>query len=393
MSGALPEQAGPAGGQVFAATPLSLPGWLEFNRRKWGATPHRELLTTEGKPLPAVEAVFYTNKRGKLVMPRLSPYLPVEFRPTATDALPRLGRQWLSVGGLLAERWRKLGLAGTISLHPGIVDVRPFQWRGLRASVRYTFQLPFPFDLMAADKDVRRRSKNAQDAGFTCALSTDMTQAISCLVETESRQEFDCRLTVDDLRLALDLLGSDHFRTYVCYGPRMRPVSTLIVVHCPGCWAVGLVAGTARDSLSSGATQLMYRFALYDLQAAGAIGFDFAGANLPLISAFKLQWGGRLVPIYGVEQYGLRSTARFAFEWYKAARLRRTEPLIRVACTASYAPERQYILEVLLREFLGLDYRVETEDRTDWRLSLDEQPGGGSIHIPDVLFRLPAGSG
>jgi hypothetical protein len=322
MSGAFPAQAGAARGPAFAATPLSLPGWLEFNRRKWGITPHQEVLTTEGKPLPAVEAVFYTNKRGNLVMPRLNPYLPAEFRPTATDALRRLYRQWQSLGGLLAERWRKLGLAGTISLHPGIVDVRPFQWRGLRAGVRYTFQIPFPFDLMAADKDVRRRAKNAEDTGFTCALTTDMTQAIACLAETESRQEFDYRLTVDDLRLALDLLGNDHFRTYVCYGPQMQPVSTLIIVHCPGCWAVGLAAGTVRDSLSSGATQLMYRFALHDLQDAGAAGFDFAGANLPLISAFKLQWGGRLVPIYSVEQYGLRSTARFMFEWYKAARNR-----------------------------------------------------------------------
>jgi hypothetical protein len=45
---------------------------------------------------------------------------------------------------------------------------------------------------------------------------------------------------------------------------------------------------------------------------------------------------------------------------------------------------------VLLREFLGLDYRVEAEERQDWRLSLDERPGVGAIHVPDVLFRVPA---
>lgn len=64
--------------------------------------------------------------------------------------------------------------------------------------------------------------------------------------------------------------------------------------------------------------------------------------------------------------------------------------MIRIACAATYAPERKYILEVMLRDFLGLDYRVQVEDRPDWRLCLDENPGGGAICIPDVMFRFPA---
>lgn len=64
--------------------------------------------------------------------------------------------------------------------------------------------------------------------------------------------------------------------------------------------------------------------------------------------------------------------------------------MIRIACAATYAPERKYILDVMLRDFLGLDYRVEVEDRPDWRLSLDEVADGSSISIPDALFRIPA---
>ena len=63
--------------------------------------------------------------------------------------------------------------------------------------------------------------------------------------------------------------------------------------------------------------------------------------------------------------------------------------MIRIACAATYAPERKYILEVMLRDFLGLDYRVQVEDRPDWRLCLDENPGAGAIYVPDVLFRVP----
>lgn len=64
--------------------------------------------------------------------------------------------------------------------------------------------------------------------------------------------------------------------------------------------------------------------------------------------------------------------------------------MIRIACAATYAPERKYILEVMLRDFLGLDYRVQVEDRPDWRLCLDEDPGGSAVLIPDALFRVSA---
>lgn len=64
--------------------------------------------------------------------------------------------------------------------------------------------------------------------------------------------------------------------------------------------------------------------------------------------------------------------------------------MIRVSCTASFSAERKYILEVMLREFLGLDYRVEASDSPDWRLCLDESADAGAIYIPDVFFRIPA---
>lgn len=322
MSDAAVEQVPAVQAPVFAASSLSQPGWIEFNRRKWGVTPHHEVLRADNKVLPSVEVVFYTNKRGKLVMPRLNPYLPIEFKPTATDTLHRLYRQWLITGEMLAKRWREIGVSGTIALHPGITDVRPFQWVGLRTGIHYTFQIPFPFDIVTADKDVGRRARNAESAGYTCGITSNLAQVIGCISETESRQEFGYRLTVEDLQLGLDLLGSDNFRIYMCYGPQMQPVSTLVVVHHPGCWSIGLAQGIVRDALSSGATQLMYRFALHDLEQAGALGYDFAGANLPQVSAFKLQWGGRLLPLYNVEQYGLRSTARYLFEWYKTVKSR-----------------------------------------------------------------------
>jgi hypothetical protein len=47
--------------------------------------------------------------------------------------------------------------------------------------------------------------------------------------------------------------------------------------------------------------------------------------------------------------------------------------------------ERRYILDVVLSEWLGLDWRLEAADREEVRIELDGEPGG--VTLPDVLLR------
>ncbi len=47
--------------------------------------------------------------------------------------------------------------------------------------------------------------------------------------------------------------------------------------------------------------------------------------------------------------------------------------------------ERRYILDVVLSEWLGLDWRLEAADREDVRIELDGEAGG--VTLPDVLLR------
>ena len=51
------------------------------------------------------------------------------------------------------------------------------------------------------------------------------------------------------------------------------------------------------------------------------------------------------------------------------------------------APERDYILSVVLGEFLGLDWQRVPSDRPDTRISL--QGHSGEIRLPDILFQTP----
>jgi len=60
-----------------------------------------------------------------------------------------------------------------------------------------------------------------------------------------------------------------------------------------------------------------------------------------------------------------------------------------VEAPAGYEPERRYILDVVLRERLGLAWRLERRDGSDVRIRLDGEADGRRVVMPDVLFATP----
>ncbi|MDQ4024039.1 MAG: MarR family transcriptional regulator, partial [Actinomycetota bacterium] len=57
--------------------------------------------------------------------------------------------------------------------------------------------------------------------------------------------------------------------------------------------------------------------------------------------------------------------------------------VVKAPCTRR--EERRYILDLVLSEWLGLDWRLEAADREDVRIELDGEAGG--VTLPDVLLR------
>ncbi len=53
-------------------------------------------------------------------------------------------------------------------------------------------------------------------------------------------------------------------------------------------------------------------------------------------------------------------------------------------------PERRYILDVVLADWLGLGWRLDVQERRDVRIALDGDDDGRCITLPDVLFATPA---
>jgi len=242
-------------GQANVGSVLALEGWLKFNEYKWGVTPLKLRLTENGKEsLPAIEAVLYLDKKGRIVQPPLNPYLPVIFYPTPTDKKPRLYRQWLNLSKLLADEFIWRGVRSAIAFPPEVIDIRQWQWHGFLGEVRYTFYLDLPLNLDMVDSSVRTKLNKAKKMGFTCDLANkdEFPEVITCLKETEERQKFSYRLTAQDLEIALNLLGEDVFRVYICRNNSGEIVSTNIVITIPGLRAFDWVAGTKKQFLDSG---------------------------------------------------------------------------------------------------------------------------------------------
>lgn len=300
-------------------SPLFLPGWLEFNRARW----HSELLTIDlgACPFPHLKATLFQNEHRKIWRPPLVPYLSVGFLPSPAHNSYRLTHQWLELGTDLATAFLQAGVSGELYLPPAITDVRPWNWAGFQTRVKYTFFIDFPYTLEGADHNVRAKIRRASDGGYRCVRVHDMQAVHACISQTAVVQDFFFDLTREDLELAARLLGADHLRTYVCYAPNGEPASTRVVLSSPGSRALVWLAGT-NGHLQSGATELLVKFMIDDLQQEGAGGLDFVGANLRGVADAKCKWGGTLVPFYTV---AIPTMKEFATMWYGRWRSRHSQ--------------------------------------------------------------------
>ena len=297
--------------------PLALEGWQQFNCEKWGLHPASLRVSTNGSNLPAVEVKCFLNEKGHLFTPPLTPYVPVFFYPTPTKSSHRIERQWLEVSELLVQRMLRFGLSNYLLLPPRISDVRAWQWGGYRVRVRYTFFLDLPYDNRDLDQTIRNRYRRASKEGYTCSRTDKMADVLHCLEGTAERQGLECRLSKRDLELARNLLGSESFRTYVCYSLDGTPVSTQVALFNAGSYALDWLAGTVSTHLNRGVVQLLTKYMLDDLQAVGATGIDLVGANIPGVSIAKANWGARLIPFYRIESQGLKQVVSALREWWR----------------------------------------------------------------------------
>lgn len=295
--------------------PLHLPGFVEFNCRKWGLKAHAFDYRGSSGALPRLWGTYYLDSRGRVTVPPLCAYLPVAFEPTPTEQRHRLYRQWLAVASEMSAEMKRRGVAGLVALPPEVTDARPWAWQGFRTLVAYTLFVPFPWSVEEASHSVRKQVAKATREGFVSERSADVRALVASLRGTEERQGISYRMSESDLNMALSLLGPDHLRIYLCRSPSGEVASGRAILHVPGSRAVDWLAGTVPSYLASGATQHLVAFALRDLQEAGATGFDFAGANIARVAQAKMDFGATLVPYVQIEPLQLKTIALNLIKW------------------------------------------------------------------------------
>src|SRR2546423_3023933 len=59
-----------------------------------------------------------------------------------------------------------------------------------------------------------------------------------------------------------------------------------------------------------------------------------------------------------------------------------------IEAPASYSAERRYVLDVVLTDWLGLEWRLYQQDRPDVRITLDGASDGKRLLLPDGLFGI-----
>lgn len=308
-------------------SPLFLDSWVEFNCRRWDVKPvHLEYHPNDSE-LPLLRAILYTDRKGRILLPPRNPYLAIFFRPTPSQHSYALSSQWQQTAGLLAVEMHQRGFANfDIALPPEAEDVRPWQWLGFRAAIRYCQQIDLPFDLSLADNMVRKQIKKSLRFSCSCDRTTNMSEIFACLRETEVRQSF--RLTAfsqQELDMAQRMVGVDNYRAYFCQMPNGELASALVVLHQPGSCALALFFGTKSAYLNTGAARLLVHYALTDLHAVGAVGFDFGGVSTPSVAMAKEALGGQVKRYYSLEDYSTRQFGRWVLNYYRHLRYPQTK--------------------------------------------------------------------
>ncbi|OZM57482.1 hypothetical protein CIB95_08490 [Lottiidibacillus patelloidae] len=291
-------------------SPLLLEGWLEFNKLKWAVAPFKLNWSLEGKAFPNVKTVWYLNKRGKIILPPLNPYIGLEFSTTNTQKIYNIYNQWIKVSDYLSGEMKKRRLANMLMLPPGIEDSRSWIWNRFHVGVKYTYKIKFPYEIHLAQTEVRTNIRKAIKRGFVAERSNNLKDVYNCLLDTEKRQSFSHNLSLEDLNLLFDLLGENHLRTYLCYAPNGEVASATICLHRDDGYAIGWIRGTKEEYLTSGAAVYLDQVTIDDLQKTKAKGIDFCGANIRNIAKAKRKWGGHLVPFYSLEEYSLITMAK-----------------------------------------------------------------------------------
>jgi hypothetical protein len=273
-------------------TPFAGPEWFEFlSQHARGRV--CVLAANRGDVTIGYAPVWERRRRfiGKIAeIPPITPYWgPVVHRKQydSEKAPANVNKICSALASAIAERYRR----ARMSLHPSIIDIRPFAWSGWSASPRYTTIISFddPETYLASlSGKVRNKIKQCENIEFVS--SDDPGPFVAMYAETFKRQRMNPPITTSGVAVLPQVLG-DASNFYYVLGESGEPVAGRFVVRGTGT-AYDLLAAAAEQGRGPIGAYLLWR-ELCDVTAAG-YKVDMVGVNVPAIARFKESFGGDL---------------------------------------------------------------------------------------------------
>lgn len=289
--------------------PLFDPGWIAFNEKAWGVRAELIELGPEKGTSWALKTILYKNKSGDLICPPRNPYIPIEFVTETTKGFSLVRRKRIALEALV-KRYQCFGMRGVIPLATDVDDVRPFVWSGYRATPRYTFVVDLPAFDFSVDPRALKKAAKANELGYSCQFTDDLSSVQECLLEPEDRKGFTHAIDLAGLRELRAVMGVENFVCALTYNKNGDPVGARVLLCAPGGRVLAWSAGVKTSALRDGVNNLLGAFVIRDLLKRNYKELDLVGANIPPVAEMKEAWGGRLVQYFAVSEISWRSVLR-----------------------------------------------------------------------------------
>jgi len=259
------------------------------------------------------------------VFVRDTPVATAAFSPVPSMGIPRLGpvltpaspkrrkREQLNrtfVGEVLDELTEDTTPSLLwLACNTGYTDPRPFDWRDLSVTPRFTYHLDVGGDadaqLKSFSRSLRREVRDAEDLDISVRLEgrNGVREIYRETMERYAEQDDDYRVPwsyVRDLTAGLD----ERARAYVARDPQGTFLGGITVLYSDDA-AYFWQGGTRATYESVSVNSLLHWRIVEDIAAGEPVEsvdtYDLMGANTERLCEYKAKFGGELVPYFTVE--------------------------------------------------------------------------------------------
>jgi hypothetical protein len=226
--------------------------------------------------------------------PYLGPVIPLPRHPAKSAAKIE------QLVELLTPTLKRYPL-GRIFLPPEMSDVRPFISHGFAVLPRYTNRIRFsPEQEMDFLPQLRNKIRRGEKAGLTVETSEDAETLIELNQATYLRQGKKSIFSESFLRQLVKQMTAEGWgKLWLCRNPQGKALACRLLLQ-DELWGYDLLAaGADREEDDEMASAGPYLVAKILASLRGEVsGYDFCGANIPSIAAFKASFGGKLEPFF-----------------------------------------------------------------------------------------------